>query len=88
MSRNIVLFDIDGTLTESRQKFNSTTLSSSLVELSQVAEIGIVTGSDYNYLKEQLNPLLDSSIRYCLIFYLATEQNTISLQSFHRMTLG
>jgi len=66
MNKNIVLFDMDGTLTESRQKFNSTTLSSSLVELSRHAEIGIVTGSDYNYLKEQLSPLLDSSIRYCL----------------------
>lgn len=66
MNRNIVLFDMDGTLTESRQKFNSTTLSSSLVELSQVADIGIVTGSDYDYLKEQLSPLLNSSIRYCL----------------------
>ena len=66
MNQNIILFDMDGTLTESRQKFNSTTLSSSLVELSQVADIGIVTGSDYNYLKEQLSPLLNSSIRYCL----------------------
>ena len=66
MNRSIVLFDMDGTLTESRQKFDSTTLSSSLVELSKVADIGIVTGSDYNYLKEQLSPLLNSSIRYCL----------------------
>ena len=66
MNQNIILFDMDGTLTESRQKFNSTTLSSSLVELSQVADIGIVTGSDYDYLKEQLSPLLNSSIRYCL----------------------
>ena len=66
MNQNIILFDMDGTLTESRQRFNSTTLSSSLVELSQVADIGIVTGSDYIYLKEQLSPLLNSSIRYCL----------------------
>tara|TARA_R110000782_G_scaffold202677_2_gene291175 strand:- start:452 stop:1240 length:789 start_codon:yes stop_codon:yes gene_type:complete len=66
MNKNIVLFDMDGTLTESRQKFDSTILSSSLKELSQYADIGIVTGSDFDYLKEQLNPLLDSSIRYCL----------------------
>ena len=66
MNRNIVLFDMDGTLTESRQKFDSTTLSSSLVELSKVSDIGIVTGSDYNYLTEQLSPLLNSPIRYCL----------------------
>jgi len=66
MNKNIVLFDMDGTLTESRKKFNSTTLSSSLVELSKHADLGIVTGSDYDYLKEQLSPLLNSSIRYCL----------------------
>jgi len=66
MNKNIVLFDMDGTLPESRQKFDSNILSSSLKELSQYAEIGIVTGSDYDYLNEQLSPLLNSSIRYCL----------------------
>lgn len=66
MKKNIILFDMDGTLTESRQKFNSTILSSTLVELSQHADIGIVTGSDYDYLEEQLSPLLNSSIRCCL----------------------
>jgi len=66
MNKNVVLFDMDGTLTESRQKFNSQTLSSSLVELSKYATIGIVTGSDYDYLKEQMAPILNSSIRYCL----------------------
>lgn len=66
MNKNIILFDMDGTLTESRQKFDSLTLSSSLEELSQYADIGIVTGSDYDYLKEQLSPLLNSSIRYRL----------------------
>ena len=62
MKKNIILFDMDGTLTESRQKFNSTILSSTLVELSQHADIGIVTGSDYDYLEEQLSPLFNSSI--------------------------
>ena len=66
MNKNIVLFDMDGTLTESRQKFDSQFLSSSLIELSQMADIGIVTGSDLDYLKEQLGPILNSSIRYCL----------------------
>jgi len=66
MNRNVVLFDMDGTLTESRQKFDSQFLSSSLIELSQIADIGIVTGSDYDYLKEQMGPILESSIRYCL----------------------
>ena len=62
----ITLFDMDGTLTEPRKKFDPEILSSSLQELSKYADIGIVTGSDYNYLKEQMGVILESSIRYCL----------------------
>ena len=51
MNRNVVLFDMDGTLTEPRKKFDPEILSSSLQELSKHADIGIVTGSDYDYLK-------------------------------------
>jgi phosphomannomutase len=65
MNRHIVLFDMDGTLTEPREKFNDS-LSSSLSNLSHYANIGIVTGSDLDYLKEQMNPLLNSPVRYCL----------------------
>ena len=66
MDRDIVLFDMDGTLTEARQAF-SQDLSSPLWDLSQVADVGIVTGSDLNYVKEQMSTLIDShSIRYCL----------------------
>ena len=66
MNRNVVLFDMDGTLREPRKKFDPEILSSSLQELSKYADIGIVTGSDYNYLKEQMGVILESSIRYCL----------------------
>ena len=66
MNRDIVLFDMDGTLTEARQAF-SQDLSSPLWDLSQVADVGIVTGSDLNYVNEQMSTLIDShSIRYHL----------------------
>ena len=66
MDRDIVLFDMDGTLTEPRKSFVPF-LSSPLWNLGQVADIGIVTGSDYDYVKEQLSHLInDHSIRYCL----------------------
>ena len=56
--KNIVLFDMDGTLTPPRGSLEVSLLPV-LEELSQHAEIGIVTGSDYNYLKQQLGLLLD-----------------------------
>jgi phosphomannomutase len=66
MNRNIVLFDMDGTLTEPRKAFVPF-LSSPLWNLAKVADIGVVTGSDYDYVKEQLSHLIDNhSIRYCL----------------------
>lgn len=65
MRKHTVLFDMDGTLTEPRQKFDGS-LSSSLSKLSYHADIGIVTGSDFDYLLEQVGPLLDSPTRYCL----------------------
>jgi len=66
MDRDIVLFDMDGTLTEARQAF-SQVLSSPLWDLAKVADVGIVTGSDLNYVKEQMSVLIDShSIRYRL----------------------
>ena len=66
MDRDIVLFDMDGTLTEPRKAFVPF-LSSPLWNLAKVADVGIVTGSDYDYVKEQLSHLInDHSIRYCL----------------------
>tara|TARA_R110000822_G_scaffold19937_2_gene64557 strand:- start:2102 stop:2899 length:798 start_codon:yes stop_codon:yes gene_type:complete len=65
MLNRIIMFDMDGTLTESRQSFNSSILGNSLFKLSKQAEIGIITGSDLNYLWEQMGPFIDnSSCRY------------------------
>jgi len=66
MDRDIVLFDMDGTLTEARQAF-SRNLSSPLWDLAKIADVGIVTGSDLNYVKEQMSSIIDvHSIRYRL----------------------
>ena len=53
----LVLFDVDGTLTEPRQRINKGMLTS-LRELSFNTEIGLLTGSGLDYIKEQLWPLL------------------------------
>ena len=66
VDRDIVLFDMDGTLTEARKPFASF-LSSPLWSLGQVADIGIVTGSDLDYVEEQLSSLISNqSIHHCL----------------------
>ena len=52
----VVLFDMDGTLTAARKKIEWDMVIS-LRELSKYAEIGIVTGSDLNYLHEQCSML-------------------------------
>lgn len=66
MSKDIVLFDMDGTLTEARQAFASF-LSSPLWSLAKFADIGVVTGSDMDYVEEQMySPMNTHSVRYCL----------------------
>ena len=50
--KTIVLFDMDGTLTPPRKKITSE-MTRKLVELSRLADIGIVTGSGYDYLLQQ-----------------------------------
>ena len=57
LKNSLVLFDVDGTLTEARQRINKRMLQS-LKELSFNTEIGLLTGSGLNYIKEQLWPLL------------------------------
>ena len=64
-NRTIVLFDMDGTLTEPRKEFSKKLLPA-LNDLSEKALIGIVTGSDYDYLQEQMKAVLSSHIRYRL----------------------
>ena len=64
--KKIILFDMDGTLTPAREPLDPALLGS-LKVLSYHSDIGIVTGSDYDYLKQQLHFLLENSrIRYNL----------------------
>jgi len=66
INNKIVLFDMDGTLTEPRGLFD-TELLLSLRKLSQHTEIGILTGSDLKYIESQLLRLLKfSEIRFKL----------------------
>jgi phosphomannomutase len=57
VKNSLVLFDVDGTLTEPRQMISKDMISS-LRELSHITEIGLLTGSGLEYIKEQLWPLL------------------------------
>jgi len=51
--REVVLFDLDGTLTPPRQGITRKNIEK-LIELSAVARVGIVTGSALDYVKEQV----------------------------------
>ena len=53
----IVLFDMDGTLTPVRQQIEDNMVKS-LSRLSNVSDIGIVTGSGFDYLISQCDKLL------------------------------
>jgi len=58
---NIALFDMDGTLTPARQAVGAEMLKK-LEELSKYARIGIVSGSGYDYIMEQIgNEILKQS---------------------------
>ena len=59
--QHLVLFDVDGTLTEARQPIQKAMLKA-LRELSRYAEIGFLTGSGLEYIKEQLWPALADPI--------------------------
>ena len=66
MTDTIVLFDMDGTLTEPREASNPKLLHTPLLKLINLGvHIGIITGSDENYLTEQMGSFLtQSSCRY------------------------
>ncbi len=51
--KNIVLFDMDGTLTPPRQQAGKEIMQA-LESLSLLSDIGIVTGSDMNYIRQQM----------------------------------
>ncbi len=64
--KKIVLFDMDGTLTPPRKPLDPLLLTP-LKVIVRYADIGIVTGSDYDYVKNQLKHLMENSyIRYKL----------------------
>ena len=64
--KNIILFDMDGTLTPPREPFELTLLSP-LRELSNYATLGIVSGSDYDYIMEQMDYVFHKSeLKYSL----------------------
>lgn len=52
--RDVVLFDLDGTLTPPRQRITNENLEK-LIELSAYTRVGIVTGSTLEYVKEQVD---------------------------------
>ena len=58
MKNTICLFDMDGTLTPPRKKAEFEIVKK-LKELSQFATIGIVTGSDYDYIMQQCDVLME-----------------------------
>ena len=63
-NNNIILFDMDGTLTEARGEFK-TELLLNLRQLSKYADIGILTGSDMNYVQSQMSKLIKfSEVRF------------------------
>jgi phosphomannomutase len=59
--QHLILFDVDGTLTEARKPIQKAMLKA-LRELSRYAEIGFLTGSGLEYIKEQLWPALADPI--------------------------
>lgn len=60
-ANTLVLFDVDGTLTEARQPVTMPIILA-LRELCRHAEIGFLSGSGIEYIKEQLWPALNDSI--------------------------
>jgi len=57
--KNVVLFDMDGTITPARQSIEPE-VEQALLRLSGVADIGIVTGSGLDYVLQQCKTLLKS----------------------------
>ena len=51
----MVLFDMDGTLTEARKQITNDVVQA-LRDLSDHAYIGLVSGSPMNYIQEQMAP--------------------------------
>jgi phosphomannomutase len=81
--KDIILFDIDGTLTEPRKKIQLKMISK-LLELKYRYKIGCVGGSDFSKAKEQVSDNILSIFDYCffengLVFY--KNQELVSVQN-------
>jgi len=74
MNKSIVLFDVDGTLTEPRKKVSQDMLYF-LEELSEYIDIGIVGGSDLTKIKEQLG---DDLLDYKFVKYVFSENGLVA----------
>lgn len=59
MSKSIVLFDMDGTLTEPRAPIQENMIVA-IVNLLESSEVGIVTGSDSDYVFQQCKSLFEN----------------------------
>lgn len=57
--KNIILFDMDGTLTEPRQQIEPQTINQILEILEQGHDVGIVTGSPEEYVNSQVGELIE-----------------------------
>ena len=73
MNKNNILFDLDGNLIGSRDRFDSTTLSSYLVGLNNYIDLGNAVSSDY--LNEQSSSFLNSSVCCCPHFHTRQDNN-------------
>ena len=58
--QKIFLFDMDGTLTPVRGMVEPKIIQA-LCRLSRVCKIGVVTGSDYDYITQQMSAVINSS---------------------------
>jgi phosphomannomutase len=62
IKNTIILFDMDGTLTQPRQSFDKNILGNSICKLIKSGiHVGIITGSDEDYLREQMGVFINRS---------------------------
>jgi hypothetical protein len=73
MNKNNILFDLEGNLMGSRDRFDSTTLSSYLVGLNNYIDLDNAVSSDY--LSEQSSSFLNSSACCCFHFHTKQDNN-------------
>lgn len=57
--KSVVLFDMDGTITPARQSIEDSMVDT-LMELLKVSEVGIVTGSGFEYVMQQCGSFFNS----------------------------